>query len=352
MFDFQSVNTPIKLNRDFILSKISDSMIFGYYFGAFNFTNVYHSRFHKEKTPGTGFYLSSSGKIIYNHFDGSVPKLDAFAFVAKLYNLSFSDTIKRIALDFGLISGNPKPMTDEVKKQLQSFEKAHKKDTKINYYKGKWTTKNTAFWKEHGITREELEGEGVCPIDKLYINDVHIPNKDNNNRYALPVMIKDDCRTKVYSPGGTDTLKFVSNIPNEVPFGLNTVRKDCTTCIVTKSLKDMLILRKFFKSVIAVQNESASFFRNAKNMQKINFYFPDIYINFDIDESGIKAMGEIEHEFGFKPMFLPIPLYKQGITDNGDYVKKFGLASFEKHVIPYFLKENPGLHEALIKPLL
>ena len=102
MFNFNDVEVPKRLNRDFVLSKVSDAMIFGYYFGKFNLKSIYPSKFHKDKNPSSGFYVSKSGKIIYNHLNGKEPKMDCFEFVKKLYNCEFRDAVKRIALDFGL----------------------------------------------------------------------------------------------------------------------------------------------------------------------------------------------------------------------------------------------------------
>ncbi len=113
---------------------------------------MYPSKFRRDKKPSCGFYLSTSGKIIYNDLS-TAEKLDCFAFVSKLYNITFSDTIKRIALDFGLITGNPTPMADKVIAGLQKFDRNYKRETKIHFHSDKWNSENMAFWKQYHITK-------------------------------------------------------------------------------------------------------------------------------------------------------------------------------------------------------
>jgi hypothetical protein len=341
MFDFKSVEAPQKLNINFILSKITQEQIFYYYFGKFDLKTVYPSKFgsgkHRDKNPSTGFYISTSGKIIYNHINGREQKMDCFAFVSRLYNISISDAIKRIAADFGLIDGKQKSVSDDFLKDMAMFDKTYKKDTRIHFVPGLWSDEAKAFWKSYHITKKELELEGVYPIKKLFINDIPIPNHTNSLRFALTVPKKDELLTKVYSPGGTDNLKWVSNIPLDRPFGVNTLNKNAPFSVTTKSVKDMIILKKFLPAVLASQNESRSAVSD-ETCKKLWFYFDNNnYIAWDADDTGYAATLEME-EIGFKPLLLPRDLYDQeGIKDWSDLAKEKGLNEVENLLKQYEL---------------
>ncbi len=330
MFNFNSAEAPHKLNRDYILSKVNDAQIFYYYFGNFDLKSVYPSKFHKDKNPSTGFYISTSGKLIYNHLNNKEPKLDAFAFVQRLYNCTFSDAIKRIATDFGLVSGNPTPMADKVLNSLK-FDRSYKKETKIHFVPGKWDSSNLTFWKSFHITKDELVREGVYPIKKLYINEVFIPNGSNNLRFALTVPYKNELLTKVYSPGGDDKLKWVSNVPLDLPFGIPTLKKNAPFSVTTKSVKDMIILKKFLPSVLASQNENR-WSMSDKIIKKLNFYFPENWVFWDNDETGLKGLTEMQ-ELGFKTLHVPLSYEKDGIKDISDLAKEKGLDTVERLLI-------------------
>lgn len=309
-------------------------MIFAFYFGHFKIGEVYPSKFRKDRNPSTGFYISSSGKLIYNDLS-TREKTDCFAFVCKLYNISFRDAIKRIALDFGLIQGNPTPMSDKVLAALQNFDKGHKKETGIHFVADKWGVENLAFWKEYHLGKSELKGASIYPIKKLYINEVFIPNKSNTQRYALTVVHKGEMLTKVYSPDSQDTLKWVSNIPLDVPFGLDELNWSAPFSFTGKAQKDRLVLLKFMPgAVIASQNETLSAMP-LKLRNKLKFHFRKNYCGWDNDETGVDGMIEMGNE-GFEPVYVWADYFeKYGIKDFSDLAKAKGLGEVERLLKEY-----------------
>lgn len=333
MFEFKNVKAPERLNRDFVLNKISDAMIMAYYHGEFKIGDVYHSKFRKDKKASCGFYISSSGKLIYNDMS-TREKLDCFAFVQKLYNCDFKTSINRIAQDFGLISDTKSATAERVMEQMKSFDRRHKKRTKIHFVAGKWTNKNLAFWNDYHINKDELVIEDVFPIKKLYINEQFIPNKTESQRYALTLMHKGEMLTKVYSPDGDDTLKWVSSIPLDVPFGMDKLKFQSDFSLTTKAVKDMIIAKKFLTDVIASQNETLSAM-SEKTRNSLFFNFDRNYVCWDNDSTGYEGMDEMEQE-GFVSARLDESLLElHGIKDLSDMSKYMGL-----HAVEEFLKSQ------------
>lgn len=330
MFDFNSVQAPETLNKDFILSRLTDAQIFYYYFGKFDLKNVYPSKFHRDKNPSTGFYISKSGKIIYNHLNGREPKMDCFAFVQRLYSCEFKEAVKRIAFDFGLISGNPNPIPDKDLKALANFDRSYKKETKIHFKAGKWGVENLAYWKQFHITKDELVREGIYPIDDLFINEVRIPNRNNALRYALTVPSKDELLTKVYSPEkDKDQLKWVSNIPIDLPFGVEKLPVSAPFSFGSKAQKCRIVIMKFLPAVYATQNESRSAL-SPFTVKKLKFRYPVNYLGWDADEAGLQAMQEMESD-GFVPINTGVDLFKETqIKDFSDLAQAQGLKAVEK----------------------
>lgn len=335
MFDFNSVEAPATLNKDFVLSRVTDAQIFYYYFGKFDLKNVYPSKFHRDRNPSTGFYISKSGKIIYNHLNGREPKMDCFAFVQRLYNCDFRDAVKRIALDFGLISGNPNPMAGKVLKDLATFDRSYKKETKIHFTAYPWGAEGLAFWKTCHITKDEVKKNGIYHIKDLFINEIKIPNRNNALRFALTVPYKDQLLTKVYSPEkDKDQLKWVSNIPIDLPFGMDTLPTNAPFSLGTKAQKCRLVLMKFLPAVYATQNESRAAL-SEYTTKKLKFRYPKNYLWWDADETGVEAMKEMEKD-GYKPLSLDEQLFKEtGIKDPSDLAKGKGLKAVEQ-----FLKKH------------
>jgi hypothetical protein len=333
MFDFKNVEAAQRLNKDFILSKISDSMIFGYYHGSFKIGDVYPCKFRKDTRPSAGFYVSTSGKIIYNDMGRNNEKFDAFAFVQRLYNCDFSTAIKRIASDFGLVNGQQTASARKVMKDMANFEKKMRTETKIHFEADKWTSENLAFWKEYHITKQELKENHIYPIRKLYLNETFLPNRNDDLRFALCIPVKDELKTKVYAPGSQD-LKWVSNIPNTLPFGLDTLKFKGQKCFVAKAQKDRLIIKKFLPDVIASQNESASAI-SPKVLRILNFNYETNFVGWDNDWPGLRGMVQMRR-LEFVPLYVPVKMrIEEGIKDFSDLAKAKGLKAVEKLLKQY-----------------
>jgi hypothetical protein len=332
MFNFNKVHAPQKINREFILSKVTDAQIFGYYHGPFKMGQVYTSKLRPDRNPSCGFYISKAGKLIYNDLAKKGENYDCFAFVGKMYGISFADTIKKIASDFGLATGIKSPEVHKVMKQLADFDKSFKKQTRIHFRPAKWTDENLAYWKDYHITKKELEENGIFAIKDLFINDYGISNKDNENRYALTLDYKGEMLTKIYAPGSSG-LRWITNIPLEIPFGMDSLTNSAFS-FGAKAQKDRLVLRKFIKSVYATQNESEGAM-SSKTIRTLMFNYQENYLGWDPDEKGLAEMAAMEPK-GFTSLHMPQDLFEQeGIKDYADLAKVKGLKGVEE-----FLKKN------------
>jgi hypothetical protein len=337
MFEFKGVEAPQRLNRDFVLSKISDAMIMAYYHGEFKVGDVYSSKFRKDRKSSCGFYISSSGKLIYNDMS-TREKLDCFAFVQKLYNCDFKTSVQRIAQDFGLVSGFKNETAEQVMQKMKNFDRKHKKRTKIHFKPGKWTDDNLAYWKQYHITKKELEREEIYPIKTLYINEQFIPNNNNNLRYALTTQYKGEMLTKVLSPDSDDNLKWVSSIPLEIPFGMDRLPFKSDFSFGAKAAKDRLVVMKFLTDVYASQNETKSAM-SKKVVSSLFFNYDRNYLGWDPDETGLEGMAEMAED-GFIPCHVPVKTFEATngqVKDWADVAKYKGLKGVEKLLKHYKL---------------
>jgi len=328
MFDFSKVAVPSMINKNYVLERVSDAMIFSLYYGPFELGKVYQSKFRKDRHASCGFYVSpKTGKLIYNDISRSI-KMDCFDYVKALYGLSFEDAIYRVAQDFGLIDNKPTSNVKKIIKNLKNFDKEAKRSTTIHFRPQKWDSENLAFWKQFFITKEELKRAGIYCIKDLWVNNIPIKNPNNEFRYAFTLDVDGDMRTKVYSPYSQD-MKWVTNIPNAIPFGMDSLTTKSSDCFVSKSQKCRIILLKFLQNVIALQSEQLSAI--SKEVDKeLKFNYSNLYLGSDNDEAGLKFAKEMEPQ-GYIPMTLPEGWPK----DYSDLARDRGLGSVEK-----FLKQN------------
>jgi hypothetical protein len=322
MFDFSKIHSG-PVDRDFVLKKVDDATIFCHYFGSFKIKEAYKSKFRKDKIASTGFYINRVGKVIYNDFRTG-EKLDCFAYVAKLYNISYGEAIKRVARDFGLIDNTTCVVSNDTIRLGANLDKECKKETVIQFIPDKWTDAHLSFWREFEITKDELIRENVYPVKTLFINKNKIYNPKKYLRFAYIVENGDKSYVKIYSPSDP-RMKWVSSIPLSIPFGMNSLPEKSDKLIITKSQKDRILLMKIFDAVIATQNESESALPS-EILDNINLRdFKEKIIFWDNDETGVENCKKFNAK-GFGYFNIPKEYYnKFRIKDASDFVAYYGL---------------------------
>jgi hypothetical protein len=331
VIDFNQIESPISLTSDYILSKVSEEQIYYYYFGRFELGKVYPSKFRRDSNPSTGFYISKSGKIIYNDLKTG-EKVNCFSFVAKLYNISYKDALNRIALDFGIIkSKEVKPIAQKILNQSISFDREAKKDTIIQVVPDKWQAVHIEYWKQYEVDIADLKAQEVYPVKKLFVNKCELKVDELCFAYIVKEKINatKEYRTyiKVYQPYNK-TMKWLSNVPITVPFGLDTLKYGTDHVVVGKAQKDRLILLKLFQSVIGTQNESEAALQESL-VKHLCFHYPQRTIIWDADETGVENCKKFNSR-GFGYFNTPKHMLEHGIKDISDYVKEFGLSQLER----------------------
>lgn len=316
------------ITKDDIYKKVDDNSLFDYYFGSFKLNKCYTSVFRADNNPSTGFYINRNGVLIYNDISTG-EKLDIFSFVAKKYMITYRDAINKIAKDFNIIGSKDYKDKGEI---IVKREPIIRKDTTIDITFDKWKENELDYWKQYYITEKELNDNDVYAVRKLTINGEERPNYLAELRFAYVLEYKDKFYKKIYQPLSKEG-KWRTNCPIYIPFGYNKLTYSTDTLVVCKAVKEMIILKKFFPDVIAVQNESSSSLRDI-TIEKLKKKYKKIYLFFDIDDPGLKA-AHYYKEKGFIPVYLPLTLRETDIKDSADFVKEYGIKRYSD-----FLKYN------------
>lgn len=333
VYDFSKIQPAIVLTSDWILSRITDAQIFFHYHGRFRLNVSCKSTLRVDNHPSVTFFVGHNGKIVYYDFKEG-KGLDCFAYVQRVFNLDFNRALQRIASDFGLISSKTVENARRIEYALKegaNIDRECRKETLIQYTAKKWDKESLDFWRLYEITQEELETEQIFPIDRLFLNKQEIFNPTNTPRYAKlenytldssePDVTRD--AVKIYSPYDPN-MKWLSSIPIHIPFGLDTLNYESNVVFITKSFKDMIVLKKLFDSVIATQNESEAALSDM-TVDMMDRMFDKKIIVFDNDETGVTNCKKF-NDRGFGYFNIPKEyLLKYGVKDPSDYVKYYGI---------------------------
>lgn len=309
-------DTPITL--DYILSKVTEYDIYARYIGQFKIGFIYNSPFREDKNPSFGIFRSrKSGKLLFkDHGNGECG--DVIKFVELYTGLTnYNDILNRIVTDMS-ITNNTK---------LKSTKQYESKDTVIGVVRQDWTDVDKQYWSQFGITKETLTKFNVFSI-KYYLCDGIVKGiyKNENPMYAYKVYD----HFKIYRPLADKYTKWRNNLTENDIQGYEQLPKTGDLLIITKSLKDVMVLYEMGYTAISPSSEST--FIPDKALKQLKKRFKRILICFDRDVSGIKNMRKISLKTGLNG-FLVHKKWKA--KDISDAVK---LNGFE--IIKNWLKET------------
>ena len=329
--DFSKIKMKPQINEEWLLKQIGASSIFYLYHGEFKIGKVYPSIFRKDRDPSCGFFIHKiTGALLYNDI-ATGEKLNCIQFVMKMFELKYYEAINKIAEDFGLI-GDSSIVTEEFTKRSETLEEEIKKDeVLIQFQPRPFTKEDLEYWRRYEITQEELKRENIYSVNSLFLNKKEIRNYNNELRFAYPLTNNGETKVKIYSPY-SKSMKWLSSIPNNWCFGLDSLIPQSDTIFITKSRKDELVLKKLFTDVISVQNESEQALPSHVINMLQNTYSKRIIV-FDADPPGVNACKKFNDK-GFGYFNIPRFDYeKYGVTDPSDFVAAFSLDLLKEEFI-------------------
>lgn len=325
-------NEREKLTSKAILSKVDDYNIIRHFLGQdFDFKKKFHSPFRKDREPNLCFFPGNDGRILFKDFATGVSG-DCFNFVSKLnHDENHNDVLMRIDREMGLGIQSKPVFTIKLVKKPDSI---HKQAKLIQVVTKPFSTWDIDYWNSFEIYVPELLNKNVHSVKELYLNKQFIPNPYKELRFAY---LFDDY-LKIYSPFSKD-FKWMSSTPNDYISGFDDIKHKVKfglqdkILIISKSVKDELILKKFFKDVCSTQNESFAAI-NEENMQWIlRGYEPkNVYIAYDSDNAGVQASKYFSESYGFNWINTPQIFQREGIKDFADLVKHKGLDTLENYL--------------------
>ena len=332
-----NIEKPDKIKVEDILSKVDDYSIIRFYLGEdFDFKKKYRSPFRTgvDNTPNLCFFPGDD-RILFKDFANGKSG-DCFGFVQQMFNLSFYQTLVKIDKDLGLglrdKSSSP-VFKIQIEKRPQNLQKS---DTIIQIIPREFTPEDKSYWSSYGITKAELDRKKVHSVERLYVNKQLIQNRSDGPRFAYEY----EEYLKIYTPYSKE-MKWISSCPNDYISGFDDIKykifsgTQSDKLIITKSLKDEIILSKFFKDVCSTQNESHQSI-NSENMQWIlRGYRPEnVIIAYDNDKAG-KTAAMYYNKYGFRSIFVSDAFGALGIKDWSDLAKHKDLG-----VVEYLLSKE------------
>ena len=237
--------------------------------------------------------------------------------VMKRYCCNYQEALKIIAKDFGIVK-NPNHKVAVMPKQ-KTFKK--ERNTIIQIEAKSFTKEELKWWESFGITKETLNKYRVFSCQTVFLNGNIESVYDSKCPSYGYYFGKDKDRElwKIYYPF-RKTFRFIGNIKTTTIQGYKQLPKKGKLLVITKSLKDCMVLYSFGIAAVAPQSETQ--FISDEILEELKQRFKYIVLLFDNDETGISFTNKIKRKYTWiKPFIIP---RKYEAKDISDFYKKYG----------------------------
>ena len=327
-FDFKQIRTS-PITKEWILERVSDSEVFFHYYGQFKLNKQCKDAFSKDNNPSATFFVGESGELVYHCFK-SKESYNCFSFVRRLYNCNYNDALIKIANAFGLIDSKTSIASPTLCFEARQLDKEIKRDVLIQFTKNEWKPylgSSFSYWVDYDYSKKELIENDIFNVDRLFLNKKEILNKSGEPRFAY--VEKEPGRAdlvKIYMPHAKGGMKWLSTFPLDRPFGIHLLPGKSETLIITKSKKDMVLFKRVFSDVIALQNESLG----ALNFDTIRYLrnkYKSIILCLGADPHAHAVTLDLQKRIGDSCTYYETPIqdYQRfQVEDLSDYCKQYG----------------------------
>ena len=333
-----SLDKPIKLNKELILSRISEEQIFSFYIGSeIKSKKLFRSKLRNDKNPTCSMYRARNNTLIYKDF-ATGQHLNCFAYVMELFHCDYYTAIKIIANDFN-IAPNSSLIKNKGKIISKDFKIEEKEFSKIQVEIQDFTELELKWWAKYGITKDILKKYNVYSCKHVFLNGQLVAKSQQHcpifgyygNKYqGLELW-------RCYFPKRT-SYRFLTNWPTKKVQGYNQLPKTGKLLCITKSMKDTMVLHSLGIASCAPNSETQ--FLSDSMLEDLKKRFKYIVVLFDNDETGITFMNKIKKKYP-ELIYTWIPR-KYNAKDISDYYKIYGKKETVKLINSFilWLKEN------------
>lgn len=304
MYNIKQVKESFELTLDNILSKTTEYEIYKKYLGNFTIGKLYNCPYRTDKHPSFGVFIARNGTLLFkdlaNDISGNVVK-----FVGLMTNLTkYNDILARIKSDLH-ITNNSKPV---VHKTLIPHT------TDIGIVRQDFTKEDIDYWSKYSISTKTLKCFNVYSI-KYYLSNsiVRFIYKSDCPMFAYKV----GNHFKIYRPYSTTKQnKWRNNLTEDDIQGYEQLPESGDILIITKSLKDVMVLYEM--GICAIASSSESTFITKKALNALKKRFKRIIVLYDRDTTGIRESAAISLKTGLETILVDEQFNAKDISDAVD----------------------------------
>ena len=306
-FSFQQ-----EITKELLLEHNNEETYMAYYLGIPIKKGLFVSPLRVDHKPTCSFYR---GRQLYFKDFATGECLSFENVVMKKYGCNYNVALKIIATDFVIIDGSKPKIVP-----IQPIFKKEKK-TIIQIEAKSFTKEELEWWEQFGITKNILTKYRVYSCKTVFLNGRIESIYDSKCPSYGYYFGNEEGRElwKIYYPYRKN-FRFIGNIKTTTIQGYNQLPKKSKLLVITKSLKDCMVLYNLGIAAIAPQSETQFIEDNVLEVLKKRF--KHIVLLFDNDQTGLEFTNKIKRKYKWiTPMIIPL---KYKAKDISDFYKAYG----------------------------
>ncbi len=309
-----------------ILEKISEYDIFKRYCSNFKEIDVsFFSDLRITDTENCRIFITHGNELKYRDFKLG-ETLSCFQYVMKKFNCTYFEALSIISVDFniksGIISIEPRIITANDEFKLKVANNIPREKSIINIISQPWNSIDYNYWSSYKIPFNLLDEYNVYSAKTVFLikgnKRIIFEYKKNNPCYAYRFTRDGGYSYKIYWPLTKDKKfkwLFSGGAQSDLE-GIDCLPLTNKLLIITKSLKDVMVLNLLGYNSISLQGE-ANKLENDLYI-KLSKRFNKIISFYDNDKAGEEGANYLLRTYNIDKIFIPL---ETNCKDISDYVK-------------------------------
>jgi 5S rRNA maturation endonuclease (ribonuclease M5) len=305
------------LNLEGILKHTTEYDIYAYYLGSkFEVGKIMSSPFRQDLKPSFGIFKSSTSNALLWKDQATGQTGNVITFVRQLQDLYHNKQAIKLIWE-EVVNGNisVSKLGRVITDQYESVK------TVISVKRRNFTDTDDLYWNKYEIYRHTLRKFNVYPISYFWVNDTlqSIVYTKDSPMYAYKIFNK----FKIYRPLSIFKKdKWRTNCSSIDLQGYEQLPESGDLLIITKSLKDVMVLYELGYNAVALQSENDYLHKGI--LTDLSNRFKRIIVFFDNDNPGLEASNKLCSKYGLDSIHIDssyLEFYK--IKDISDYIEQF-----------------------------
>jgi len=319
------------LNIDNLKELVNDDDIFRYYINEPWKVGV---KFRSELRTSNGkscYIFPYQGKLLYKDYKTG-KTYNSFMYVMEKFSLTLPEALAVINNDFqlGLYTrinrvGLFRAKGTGVRNPDFDINKVSKKSAAvIEVNVRKWNGNvDKQYWGQYDFTVADLTWGQIYPLNYFTLNGSLYSGGRSCYGYYHGQAKDGRHAWKILKPHADKSRKWLSNVPQDMMQGYNQLPKSGSLLVITKALKDIIVLHKLGIASVAPQGENNNI--SEEQMTEYRSRFKQIVVFYDNDEAGRKGAEKVAVMHAIPKVFIP---ESTGEKDPSDFVFTYNYSKF------------------------